>query len=55
MEEELLHPLNDKLVEEANKFIEQFSKLVIAELDKIQKDVENLENVLKYMESPTKP
>ncbi len=57
MENEVLHPLNEVLIKETNKFVEQFSKQVLQELEKIQKDVENLANVLKHrsMGSTTKP
>lgn len=57
MENEVLHPLNEVLIKETNKFVEQFSKQVLQELEKIQKDAENLTNVLKHrsMGSTTKP
>lgn len=57
MEKEILHPLNEVLIKETNKFVEQFSKQVLQELEKIQKDAENLANVLKHrsMGGTTKP
>lgn len=54
MENEVLHPLNEVLIKETNKFVEQFSKQVLQELEKIQKDAENLMSVLKYRQTSTK-